>query len=147
MKREIKFRVWDSKEGKILHGNNGLCMFLCSGVLVWQFADNFDILQSYTRQDRYYLMQFTGLKDKNGKEIYEGDIVRFDWRRHPELPCPEKIFIAEIFYSIHAAGFFLSKHKSESELRYKDETMLTKYRSTKCEIIGNIYENPEKLNT
>lgn len=70
------------------------------------------------------IMQFTGLLDKNGKEIYEGDIVRF--------PKYKKSFETEVRYSKFYAGF-----APFTEL-------LNEVRDT-CQVIGNIYEHPELL--
>ena len=63
--REIKFRVWDRK-GKYMKTTKQAVNTILQKVL----------LESPDKDD-YILMQYTGLKDKNGKEIYEGDIVRF----------------------------------------------------------------------
>lgn len=83
------------------------------------------------------LCQSTGLKDKNGKIIFEGDIVKFD-----------------DFNPSHCKGDYLPRQTFEVSLKnirywlkeerfgYEGELLLS---STKCEIIGNIFNNPELL--
>lgn len=83
----------------------------------------------YTALDsgNYEVMQFTGLKDKNGKEIYEGDIVRLEqWE-------------PEIYEVVFNRGGFCFRH-SDTDVFYHDAKYIEK-----GEVIGNIYENPELL--
>lgn len=80
-----------------------------------------------------YLMQYTWLLDKNGKEIWEWDVVLIFW------------ITAEVKYSDIWCWwvFFCSqKPKELQELPFYD---WTKWNYTECEIIGNVYENPEIL--
>jgi hypothetical protein len=100
--REIKFRAWD-KFNKLIKES--------------VMPSRRDYPES-----QYELMQFTGLKDKNGKEIYEGDICDLDG---------EKV---KISWSNLDSGFCL-------EWGYKSRIGL----SIHLEVIGNIYENPELL--
>ena len=72
---------------------------------------------------RFELLQYTGLKDKNGKEIYEGDIVK-----------RSKIY--EVFWDM---GSWFVRNKTEMRC-----FLLSKY-NLDWEVIGNIYENPELL--
>nr|DAF15462.1 MAG TPA: YopX protein [Caudoviricetes sp.] len=90
----------------------------------------------YLEDEDAILMQSTGLKDKNGKEIFEGDIIRYnidvvDIKRHPTLG----------FYTVldGREGFF------GDGMSIDDFEEGAKEFSKTAEIIGNIYENPELL--
>lgn len=109
--REIKFRAWNGETKK---------MFYPRSVT---FPTNTEI-------GSHVLMQYTGLKDKNGKEIYEGDIVEFKYARCKEL------WIAEVRWCIYGWSL-LGKHTGWFGTKYFEG----------CEVIGNIYENPELLET
>jgi len=106
--RTIKFRVWDKGDKKIYYPAR-------------IFPDGFTLgFPSETKAG--ILMQFTGLKDRNGKEIYEGDILRIggssrvvEWKE----VCDDKLcYVGFPFY-------------------YLDTERMS--------VIGNIYENPELL--
>jgi uncharacterized phage protein (TIGR01671 family) len=107
--REIKFRAWD-KKGKRMCLVGGIVFE--KGQIVEVDADEGDKLTNFI------LMQYTGLKDKNNKEIYEGDIVIYQ-------NAYDDTTAVEIEYDPSEAYF----------------TVPTRY-SADMEIIGNIYENP-----
>ena len=117
MTREIKFRAWDKKEKVMreqgeIYFNHGL-------------PNTFDIWDSYE------LMQYTGLKDRNGKEIYEGDIVNYNKEGfHNGLNG---------FVEWFGSGFYIAKHIPLFSIVEKFKTDI--------EIIGNIYQNPEILSS
>lgn len=74
-------------------------------------------------------MQYTGLKDKNNKEIYEGDILT------------DGEFIAEVAWGIGKAGFILTGGQHSMAMA---EGIFEQIVNT-CEVIGNLYENPELI--
>ena len=117
-KREIKFRQWFSP-----------CMYYNPYICVD------DEHGSYINDDLTYyeLMQYTGLKDKNGREIYEGDIVdviMWDKKTTEVVRWDEIGFFPWTATNVHAddLDFYATSRKAED-----------------IEVIGNIYENPELL--
>lgn len=121
--REIKFRCWD-KENKEMLDVEYLHWDDCTG----EFSIRTTMYSDYFDTEDMILMQYVGLKDKNGKEIYEGDIVKID--------CPTMKMTGEIKYSEMSATFFIYDEIIEETLWYQKEEL---------EVIGNIYENPELL--
>lgn len=121
--REIKFRAWFGEEHKMIPFDE-LHIELENGeYTVWYSLDG-DSIQDGLCVEDFNIMQYTGLKDKNGKEIYEGDIVR--------LPEDEDYKYYSIIYSKNRLGFTLSNGCGFG-LSYG------------IEVVGNIYENPELL--
>lgn len=127
--REIKFRAWDERK-LIMHYD---FEFVRSGVNDngWiVFKSDLQPLEATPHpfenphfEQQLKIMQFTGLKDKNGTEIYEGDIIDYGNNRH-----------YPITYEVNGFGIkFINGH----ERNWLD--------LTKFEVIGNIYQHPELL--
>lgn len=117
--REIKFRAWDTYkkiwiEYKI---HEGIVFFLDKSTGVW--VGKYD-----KRYKEFDLMQYTGLKDMKGKEIYEGDILFETFRE-------------EYFKVVFENGSFRAE-VDEYSLDLEDYAHI-------CEVVGNIYENPELI--
>ncbi len=110
MNREIKFRIWDKKNKQL--GKT--------------FSLNTDII-----------IQFTGLLDKNGKEIYEGDIVSVN-----EKGFEDKTNYEVKWFGPYYPAFDLEGWEGESNALGEIEQT----GEWDIEVIGNIYENPELLN-
>lgn len=140
MQDRFKFRLYDKAIGEMVYD-------VCVGFIkdsgktdYWVCADT-SCGQITYRGDRLkdiVLMQCTGLKDKNGKLIYEGDILKFKLLEDfAAFGTNEKYveIIAPVIYEY--GGFFIEQ--SENSI------FLGQLPRSEIEVVGNIYENPELL--
>ena len=133
--REIKFRAWD-KEYKEMFSVE-LIGWNKHGILEIESPHNCYIFS----EKQLVLMQFTGLLDKNGKEIYEGDIVEVDRRIVSGFERGWVKVRFEILFEYCKWNGKVIKKPCGNDVQQLD-LFLT---HNSCEIIGNIYENPELL--
>ena len=123
MTREIKFRAWDKKNKAMVYP-----------IIIWNHSDEgsdymfpaFSGIKYDDINDISEMMQYTGLKDKNGKEIYEGDILSM----HNGQYNSQVVWDTDRYIADH-----IGNGGSESITTFIED----------LEIIGNIYENPELL--
>ena len=130
MNREIKFRVWDKElenmfyNGKWVNNDSFVFDLLTGDLYLKDLEDN--QVYKYHEQDRFIITEYTGLKDRNGKEIYEGDIC-----------LSEKQYKCYVEWNKDEASFyFIDPMDGKSMI----DTLTA---PEKVQVIGNIYENPE----
>lgn len=139
MTREIKFRAWDKFKNEMVqnvtvlapvYGPSAESRYTGGEIYISQKSD-------------YNIMQYTGLKDKNGKEIYELDIIKTIYKNGYSL--------SEVCFGDYDNGIHYDGEESGNGWYVKERSTIWKdisiqaFRQTIGEIIGNIYENPELL--
>lgn len=164
MNREIKFRAKRLDNYEWVYGNYIIDNWgdennnIIYGILEDRKAPSFIENWIPVKVNNNTLGQFTGLKDKNDKEIYEGDIVLSQDLFKNSKSKPEKI-IGYVIYHIEEGFNFYNKDTEKFDLHKQYGAGFTikfgkeqyKYRHWDwgefydCEVIGNIYDNPEIL--
>ena len=141
--REIKFRGKRIKNGEWVYGDllqkNSGRKVIMTNLHTW--GDNPDDVEPYGEYitvDPNTVGQYTGIKDKNGKEIYEGDIVK--------TPLLDPIF-GDILADAWCNALIRFNQGSFVVSYYNSHNIYLQDLCDKIELLGNIHDNPELLNT
>jgi len=142
MNERFKFRYWDTVDGNWDHKFNYFQLEPRKESNVIGCT-----ILPLDRSDRYVIQQFTGLLDKNGREIYEGDIVSYSVGSIMDKDDSGHIEKSTIIY--HNGYFGLSNYKYDDcqimPLGFNFGILGKLTKNYECKIIGNIFENPELL--
>lgn len=142
MNREIKFRAWDNENKYMITSKQGIFTALRNSMNITVqdngYYNNGDLLKP--NKEKYTLMQYTGLKDKNGVEVYEGDICKgnkfsdeddlfvIKYGKYKTNDWKEKYICNTYQY-----GWFAEHIKTKNQVHLVTPNGI--------EVIGNIYEN------
>ncbi len=118
MSREIKFRVWGKTEKEYIR-------YPFAWLSLFDSPDGLEIEEN----EDLVIEQYTGLKDKNGKEIYEGDIMRYD----------------AIDYKVLWADYYAGFETKRLNSPWNNAGLTLHFLASVGRVIGNIHENPELL--
>ena len=140
--REIKFRVWDGKKMWMPEtltndeSQTNLTFFNPLRGIKWGLYDS-RLENRVASGEHHQLMQYTGLKDKNGKEIYEGDILNFGYPVYGMDGEPDFLPLIVTIEFNGAAFWFAGGGYNDCNWHF--------YNAGNREIIGNIYDNPKLI--
>ena len=134
--REIKFRYWDKESKQFIPNKYWAVYRNKQNSLIIVIKPHNDLgweLGEFGYENIGALEQYTGLKDKNGKEIYEGDTVKYT------NPHKYYVVISNIIYVEQSGRFHANGTTCENLFEFITDINGKNY----SEIIGNIHENPE----
>jgi len=138
--REIKFKAIDSITKRWIYSNG----YYFDGTNYWFITPNIDSpaigFADYHIVLKNTICQYTGVKDKNDKEIYEGDIVKYSIYNEYT-----RELLSTLFEVVFHEGAFVQEHRIKLDPDYYKVTKTIWYEWDFTEVVDNIYENPELL--
>lgn len=126
--RSLKFRAWDTEQEEWI---------ITTALEVFSFSGELSSVYD-ARNEHTVIQQFTGVEDSNGKEIYEGDIIKDSWKENqPYGYSPEEWSEEEMIFVVkfEAPAFTFPNHNNS-------QNCLEDFRR---KVIGNIFENPDLI--
>ncbi len=140
----LKFRAWDKKQNKIIPA---IHIFVNGPGVVWiNKRDGLEDIDNLVSTSDFELMQFTGLKDDSGKEIFQDDIVEIQNKNETKTS-----YISRVEFSYD--GAIVRAHPGHIKMGLGSNRRLSEFcdygfgdkYDVSCKIIGNIHESPELL--
>lgn len=130
--REIEFRAWDKTSNEFVQLTN-LFVNLGSGIIFENYRDGFEGVDNLKSLSKFEIMQFTGLIDKNGVKVFDGDIL--------ECYCYEEVI--QISWDESGARWRFDKIDRFDHGYGIGTSDFTRGIAIDSKVIGNIYQNPE----
>lgn len=148
MNREIKFRGKDLVTGEWCYGSYMPPLYDGEDPFIYireYCGDHWEYVSSQVSQET--VGQYTGRKDKNGVEVYEGDILRtegLEIRKGSYVQCT---YISEVVWGEDSCGFSAVEQKAFIKGKEKQQMGIfyTMPNEEECEVVGNIHENSELI--
>lgn len=174
--KDFDFRIWDTENRKYVNENYAK-NYHCVGIAKW-FENFLGETQDFNKNEFFGFQFFnrdkgdcggfnttenaeielwTGIRDKNGKKIYEGDIVCFKNRgkynddrdevlaKHIKEKCLKKTFLTQIFFKNEGGGYCIKRQTKRGHTKYFSLFDMSFYLNFRLEVVGNIHENADLL--
>lgn len=154
MNRPIKFRAWDIQGKKFIKSDYfaiGLDGTLIQHNICYNDDPDDTWDDSWNEElddEKYIIQQFTGLLDKNGREIYEGDIVKYKRCHSISIEERKNVFTSKLIEDGEEVGeiiFLLPGFSLSFDHKRYDDIECMPLATHRYEVIGNIFENPDLL--